>query len=68
MIAVCQRVKEYLHKNPNCSYQQIADGANIHQSMVTNCLRVLIRDGEIARKVNKNNKGRIMSDSYEVLK
>ncbi len=61
------RVKEFIRSNPNCSYAQIAEGANIPMSMVSGCLRVLVRQGEIVKHSHYNAQGKQLSNSYEVV-
>lgn len=61
------RVKEFIRLNPKCSYAQIAEGSNIPMSMVSGCLRVLIRQGEIIKHSHHNAQGKQLANSYEVV-
>lgn len=67
MNQMCERVKEFIRKNPKCSYAQIAEGANIPMSMVSGCLRILVRDGLVVKHNNKDSRGKVLSNSYEVI-
>lgn len=67
MATTFERVKEFIRNNPKCSYAQIAEGSNIPMSMVSGCLRVLIRQGEIIKHSNHNGQGKTLSNSYEVI-
>lgn len=62
-----ERVKEFIRRNPQCSYAQIAEGANIPMSMVSGCLRVLVRQGEIIRHNQTNAQGKALANRYEVV-
>ncbi|YP_009966738.1 transcriptional regulator [Salmonella phage Se-J] len=67
MNQMCKRVKEFIRRNPNCSYAQIAEGANIPMSMVSGCLRILIRDGHVVKYNHKDARGITLSNSYDVV-
>lgn len=67
MNQMCERVKEFIRKNPKCSYAQIAEGANVPMSMVSGCLRVLVHGGHVVKQNNKGARGKALPNSYEVI-
>lgn len=63
MDPMCRRVKDFIRRNPKCTYAQIAEGANVPMSMVSACLRVLVHDGHVAKTLGQKS----LLNSYEVI-
>lgn len=62
-----QKVKAYISENPICSYREIAQATGEQITMVSSCIRYLIRDKHIERQQHFTVTGGAAKNSYRIL-
>lgn len=62
-----KKVLDYISTNPICSYKEIADATGEQVTMVSSCIRLLVKKNHVIRHKNFTPTGGAAKNRYEVV-